>query len=151
MSLESTDLCAYQTAGFTQTELAAIEEYDAKLTLPPYFDLREMLDGTDDLERALHRRAEELTRWHAALTALMADPRLDNERRRRGGPRYDEHGEGPYCQAVARYLRIAAEDYHRHRFEYAVTVWALGLQVPDSYPPDSRHADLDNRSLKLWD
>ncbi|MDP9607892.1 hypothetical protein JOF35_000169 [Streptomyces demainii] len=30
-------------------------------------------------------------------------------------------------------------------------MWALGLQAPDNYLPETRHVDLTNRSLKLWD
>lgn len=147
-------LCVYQTAGFTEGELEVIEEYQRQLTLQPYFDLEE-LDVAGSLAAALRGRAQELVRWHDALTHLMADPRLENERRRenRFAPRYDEHGIGPYCAAVARFLGFAAEDYHRHRhgFEYTVTVWALGVTVPDTYPAESRSLDLHNRVLKLWD
>lgn len=147
-------LCEYHTGGFTEGELEAIDEYREKVTLRAYFDLEELLEGGDDLAVALRGRAEELTRWHDALTTLMADPRLENEQRRKNpsGPRYDERGKGPYCRAVARYLGFAAADYHQHRsgFEYAVTVWALQLQVPTTYPPESRHLDLNAKALKLW-
>lgn len=156
MSETTLGLASYHTAGFTEGEVEAIHEYIAQVTLRAYFDLEELLEGSGDdgLAVALRRRAEELTTWHAALTALLADPRLENQRRRKDayGPRYDERGEGPYCQAVARFLRAAAADYHRHRhgFEYAVTMWALGLQVPDSYPPESQHLDLDHKTFNLW-
>ena len=155
MDLSATlSLCTYHTAGFTQGELDAIDDYQQQLTLRGHFDLEELLEGGQSMEAALRRRAEDLTRWHTALTELMTDPRLENQRRRENpsGPPYDKNGKGPYCAAVARYLGFAAEDYHRHRqgYEYAVTVWALGLQAQDSYPPESRHLDLDKRSLKLW-
>ncbi|MFE1408664.1 hypothetical protein ACFW5D_34805 [Streptomyces sp. NPDC058770] len=44
-------------------------------------------------------------------------------------------------------------EYHRHRhgFEYAVAVWALGLQAPDGHPPETRHIDLNRKVLRLWD
>ncbi|MFE3601340.1 hypothetical protein [Streptomyces sp. NPDC059142] len=155
MNLNATlDLCTYQTAGFTQGELDAIEEYCERLTLRGYFDLEELLEESSEPAAALRGRAEELTRWHDALTGLMADPRLENARRRENasGPPYDKNGKGPYCAAVARFFGFAAEDYHRHRqgYEYAVTVWALGLQAPASYPPESRYVDLNNKTLKLW-
>ncbi|MFJ2217773.1 hypothetical protein ACIQVO_36875 [Streptomyces sp. NPDC101062] len=157
MNLDATlSLCAYQTAGFTLGELDAIEEYRERLTLRGYFDLEELLEEISEPAAALRGRAEELTLWHDALTRLMADPRLENARRRENpsGPRYDKNGKGPYCAAVARFLRFAAEDYHRHRqgFEYAVTVWALeGIQAPVNYPPESRRIDLNNKILTPWD
>lgn len=151
----SLSLSTYKTAGFTDGELEAIHEYRERRTLRAYFDLEELLEETgDDLATALHSRAGELTRWYEDLTALMADPRLENARRREtNGPRYDERGKGPYCGAVARWLGFAAEDYHRHRqgFEHAVTVWALNEQVSGTYPPNSRSVDHINRTLKLWD
>ncbi|MFI5987646.1 hypothetical protein ACIBEA_43160 [Streptomyces sp. NPDC051555] len=152
-------LATYQTAGFTPTELDAIDEYREQiehLGLRPYFDLDELLaeSGSAEVrETALHQRAEKLNRWHGLLATLLTDPRLENERRRgTPGPSFDPRGEGPYCAAVAYCLRTAAEDYHRHRqgFEYAVTVRALGEQVSDGYPAESRHLDLRARSLKLW-
>ncbi|WP_202239912.1 hypothetical protein [Actinacidiphila reveromycinica] len=151
-------VCTYHTAGFTDGELDALEEYHERhdqLGLQAYFDPEEeRLADADDLAGFFRERADKLTRWHHELTALFADPRLENERRRDNpyGPRYDERGEGPYCAAVARFLNMATEDYHRHRrsFEYAVTVWALGRTAPDTYPPDSRSLDLEDRALQLW-
>ncbi|MFD8822098.1 hypothetical protein ACFV1C_07040 [Streptomyces sp. NPDC059605] len=150
-------LCQYNVRPFTDTEIDALEEYDDKLALPPYFELENLLDGNTDPADAMRERAEELTRWHQALTELLADPRLRNVN-------YDdpatsirltstEDSRSPYSPAVRRFLKAAAADYHRHRhgFEYAVTVWALGLKAPESYPPESRHLDLSNRALKLWD
>ncbi|MFD7661345.1 hypothetical protein [Streptomyces sp. NPDC059788] len=149
-------LCEYHTAGFTDGELEALKEYDEQRTLKGYFDLEELLEKTGaEIGEALRIRAGELARWHNGLLRLMADPRIENQRRRENplGPHYDEHGKGPYGGAVARFLVFSTQDYHRHRhgYEYAVTVWALGLQAPDSYPPDTRGLDLDNRTLKLWD
>ncbi|MGS2592101.1 hypothetical protein [Streptomyces hebeiensis] len=34
---------------------------------------------------------------------------------------------------------------------YAATVWALGLQAPTSYPPETRSLHLASRKLRLWD
>ncbi|MFH8813042.1 hypothetical protein ACH4GZ_38585 [Streptomyces hygroscopicus] len=149
-------LCQYNVRPFTDAEIDALEEYDDKLTLPSHFEAETLLDGAADPASAMRERAEELTRWHQALTELLADPRLKNVN-------YDdpatstrvtstEDSRSPYSPAVRRFLKAAAADYHRHRhgFEYAVTVWALGLQAPDGYPPETRHVDLTNRSLKLW-
>ncbi|GGZ28363.1 hypothetical protein GCM10010387_22260 [Streptomyces inusitatus] len=148
-------LCEYHTSGFTDGELEALKEYDERCTLKGRFDLEELLHETGlEADEALRLRAGELARWHDDLLRLMADPRIENERRRENafGPPYDDHGTGPYGGAVARFLAFSAEDYHRHRrgYEHAVTVWALGLQALDSYPPDTCGLDLDNRVLKLW-
>lgn len=149
-------LCQYNVRPFTHTELDALEDYDDKLTLLPYFELETLLQGDADPADAMRERAKELTRWHQALTELLVDPRLRNVN-------YDdpttttrltstEDSRSPYSPAVRRFLQSAAADYHRHRhgFEYAVTVWALGLRAPESYPPESRGLDLNNRALKLW-
>ncbi|MFV8133208.1 hypothetical protein [Streptomyces syringium] len=147
-------LCQYNVQAFTRAEIDAIEEYDDRVTLTGHFDPETLLEGNADPAGALRERAEELTRWHEALVRLLTDSRLeppaapDPYTTPAGpAPQYD-----PYSPAVSRFLRAAAADYHRHRqgFEYAVTVWALGLQAPVSYPPESRHIDLDNRALKLW-
>ncbi|MFK0142641.1 hypothetical protein [Streptomyces murinus] len=147
-------LCEYHTAGFTDGELEVLREYDERRTLEGYFEVEELLEETGaEIGEALRIRAGELARWHDDLLRLMADPRIENQRRRENssGPRYDDHGKGPYAGAVARFLAFSAEDYHRHRhgYEYAVTVWALGLQAPGNYPPDSRDLDLTNRILTL--
>ncbi|MFK0142622.1 hypothetical protein [Streptomyces murinus] len=147
-------LCAYHTAGFTDGEVEALKEHDELRTLKAYFDLKELLEEIGaEIGEALRIRAAELAPWHDDLLRLMADPRIENQRRRENPlePRYDERGKGPYGGAVARFLALSAEDYHRHRhgFEYAVTVWTLGLQAPGSYPPDSRSLGLANRILKL--
>ncbi|MEU1134764.1 hypothetical protein ABZ383_33745 [Streptomyces sp. NPDC005900] len=150
-------LCQYNVRPFTHAELDALEEYDDKLTLLAHFDLETLLEQTTDPAAAMRERAEELTRWHQAFTDLLVDPRLrnmnydDSATSIRLTPTADS--DSPYSPAVRRFLKAAAADYHRHRhgFEYAVTVWALQLQVPESYPPESRHLDLDRRALKLWE
>ncbi|MCZ0983917.1 hypothetical protein O1L60_44950 [Streptomyces diastatochromogenes] len=148
-------LCQYHTNGFAHHELEAIAEYRRQVSLRPYFDLEELLQGATDLDTALRGRAEELARWHEALTDLMNDPRLENERRRTrlSGPPFDEHGKGPYPAAVARYLSFAAEDYHNHRagYEYAITVRALArLHAAVTYPPETRRVDFNNKALSRW-
>ncbi|WP_329046717.1 hypothetical protein [Streptomyces sp. NBC_01422] len=150
-------LCQYNVRPFTDAEIDAVEEYDDQVPLPAHFDLETLLADTDDTAGAFRQRAEELTRWHQALTKLLADPRLRNVN-------YDdpetstrvtstEDSRSPYSPAVRRFLRSAAGDYHRHRhgYEYAVTVWALGLQAPTSYPPETRHLHLATRKLRLWE
>jgi hypothetical protein len=150
-------LCQYNVRAFTDPEVDALEEYDDQVPLPAYFELETLLADTDDTAGAFRQRTEVLTRWHQALTRLLADPRLRNVN-------YDdpatstrvtstEDSSSPYSPAVRRFLKAAAADYHRHRhgFEYAVTVWALGLKVPESYPPESRHIDLTHQELRLWD
>jgi hypothetical protein len=157
-SLQSTlALCQYNVIPFTGPEIDAIEEYDAQIHLSAYFELETLTTISDDAASAFRRRAEELTRWHQTLTKLLTDPRLRNVN-------YDdpetstqvtstEDSRSPYSPAVRRYLKGAAGDYHRHRhgYEYAVTVWALGLHAPTNYPPETRHLDLARRELKLWD
>ncbi|MEU5498004.1 hypothetical protein [Streptomyces griseofuscus] len=139
-------LCQYNVTPFTGPEIDAIEEYDDQVTLRAHFDLDTLLADVDgDTEDAFRRRAEELTRWHDALARLLTDPRLKTP----GGGDDQE----PYSPAVRRFLKFAADDYHRHRqgYEYAVTVWALGLQAPTGYPPETRHLKLASRELRLWD
>ncbi|MFJ6659689.1 hypothetical protein ACIQNG_25550 [Streptomyces sp. NPDC091377] len=152
------DLCAYHTSGYTEDEAEALLTYYEASHLPGYFDLADLLAAHPGLGTAgaLRRRAGELHAWHQALRTLMADPRLENTRRRTaacpdGPPPDPTHS--PYAQAVANCLTSLVGNYHRHRhgFEYAVTAWALGLRTPDAYPPDTRHPDLDAKSLKLWD
>lgn len=138
----SLNLCEYGTNGFTEHEVDAIREYHAKLTLRAYFDLEELVAEHPDLDidSALRHRVGELTIWHTELNNLMADPRLENARRRTtacpNGPPPDKNGRGPYAAAVASYLSFAAADYHRHcrGVEYTMAVRALGLQPPDVYP-----------------
>lgn len=142
-SMQTTmSLCQYGVRCFTAPELDAIEEYDDHVPAPAYFELETLLADTGDTAGAFRQRAEELTRWHDALTRLLADPRLKNT-----------GDDEEYSPAVRRFLKGAAGDYHRHRhgYEYAVTVWALGLQVPTSYPPETRSLNLPNRALSLWD
>jgi hypothetical protein len=138
-------LCQYNVRPFTHPEIDAVEEYDDHVTLLAHFDLETLLADVDadDTADAFRRRAEELTRWHDALNRLLTDPRLKNT----------GDDEEPYSPAVRRFLKFAAGDYHRHRqgYEYAVTVWALGLQAPTGYPPETRHLNLANRELRLWD
>lgn len=136
-------LCQYNVRAFTDSEIDAIEEYDDQVPVPAYFELETLLANTDDTAGAFRQRAEELTRWNDALNRLLTDPRLKNT----------GDDEEPYSPAVRRFLKGAAGDYHRHRhgYEYAVTVWALGLQVPTSYPPETRSLNLANRELRLWD
>ncbi|MFH8797667.1 hypothetical protein [Streptomyces sp. NPDC017941] len=139
-------LCQYNVRPFTGLEIDALEEYDDQLPSPVYFELETLLahtDDTDDTAGAFRQRAEELARWHDALTRLLTDPRLKNT----------GADEEPYSPAVRRFLQGAAGDYHRHRhgYEYAVTVWALGLQAPTSYPPETRSLHLASRELRLWD
>ncbi|MFK8851115.1 hypothetical protein [Streptomyces sp. Ac-502] len=136
-------LCQYNVRAFTNPEVDAIEEYDDQVPVPAPFELETLLADTDDTAGAFRKRAEELTRWHDALTRLLTDPRLKNT----------GDDEEPYSPAVRRFLKGAAGDYHRHRhgYEYAVTVWALGLQAPTSYPPETRHLHLATRELRLWD
>ncbi|MET8822626.1 hypothetical protein [Streptomyces rochei] len=135
-------LCQYNVRPFTAAEIDAIEEYDDHVPAPAYFELETLLADTDDTASAFRQRAEELTRWHDALNRLLTDPRLKNF----------GDAEEPYSPAVRRFLKGAAGDYHRHRhgYEYAVTVWALGLQAPTSYPPETRSLNLANRELRLW-
>lgn len=149
-SMESTlDLCQYNVRAFTDPELDALEEYDEKVVLKPFFDLERLLEEEPDAAAAFRRRAEELTDWHNALLALLADPRLipvyGPHERRAGLPE-------DYTPAVARYLSWAADGYHQHRqgFEYDVTLWALGLRAPGVYPPQSCRLDLKGKVLKQW-
>ncbi|MFH9426430.1 hypothetical protein [Streptomyces sp. NPDC017529] len=145
-SLQNTmGLCQYNVQPFTDPEVDAIEEYDDQVPVPAYFELETLLADTDDTAGAFRKRAEDLTRWHDALTRLLTDPRLKNT----GNGQETE----TYSPAVRRFLKGAAGDYHRHRhgYEYAVTVWALGLQAPTSYPPETRHLHLATRELRLWD
>lgn len=150
-------LCQYNVRPFTHPEVDAIEEYDDQVTLLAHFDLETLLDGTDDIAGAFRRRAEELTCWHRAFTVLLVDPRLRNvnydDPETSSRLTWTEDSGSPYSPAVRRFLKGAAGDYHRHRhgYEYAVTVWALGLQVPDGYPPETRHLNLSHRELRLWD
>lgn len=156
LSLDGTlVLCEYHTNRCAQSELEAIDEYLLQVTLRPYFDLEELQEGGKGLATALRGRAEELARWHKALTKLMKDPRLENERRHTGmaGPPFDRRGKGPYQAAVTRYLSFAAEDYHGHKagFEHTVTLWARGrLQPPVNYLPETRRVDYTNGTLTLW-
>jgi hypothetical protein len=143
-SMQNTmSLCQYNVRAFTHPEIDAIEEYDDHVPLPAYFELEALLADTDDTAGAFRQRAEELTRWHDALNRLLTDPRLKNT----------GDDQEPYSPAVRRFLKGAAGDYHRHRhgYEYAVTVWALELQAPTGYPPETRHLNLPNRELRLWD
>nr|CAI60004.1 putative recombination protein [Streptomyces tenjimariensis] len=143
-SMQNTmSLCQYNVRAFTAPEIDAIEEYDDQVPFPAYFELETLLADTDDTAGAFRQRAEELTRWHDALNRLLTDTRLKNT--------CDD--EEPYSPAVRRFLKGAAGDYHRHRhgYEYAVTVWALGLQAPTGYPPETRSLNLANRELRLWD
>lgn len=150
-------LCQYNVRPFTQPEVEAIEEYDDQVSLAGYFELAPLLDGANNVADAFRCRAEELAGWYQALTALLVDPRLRNAH-------YDDpeasvrvtstaDSRSPYSPAVRRFLRDAAGCYHRHRhgYEYAVTVWALGLRLPAGYVPETRNLDLLARELTLWD
>ncbi|MFD7552482.1 hypothetical protein [Streptomyces sp. NPDC059816] len=150
-------LCQYNVRAFTQPEIDAIEEYDFQVPLLGHFDVETLLEDTDDITGVFRNRAEELNCWYQALTKLLADPRLRNVN-------YDdpetstrvtstEDSRSPYSPAVRRFLTGAAGDYHRHRhgYEYAVTVWALGLRAPTDYPPETRHLHLAAQELRLWD
>lgn len=133
-SMQNTmSLCQYNVRAFTHPEIDALEEYDDQVTLPAYFDLETLLADTDDPMGAFRQRAEELTRWHNALARLLTDPRLKNT---------GDNDQEPYSPAARRFLKVAAGDYHRHRhgYGYAVTVWALGLQAPTNYPPETRQS-----------
>lgn len=137
-------LCQYHVKPFTHPEIDAIEDYDDHVPRPnAYFELETLLADTADIAGAFRQRAEELTRWHDALNRLLTDPRLKNT----------GNDQEPYSPAVRRFLKGAADVYHRHRqrYEYAVTVWALGLQAPTSYPPETRSLNVANRELRLWD
>lgn len=150
-------LCQYNVRPFTDPEVDAIEEYDDRVPLLGHFDLETLLDGTDDIEGAFRQRAGGLTRRHQALTELLVDPRLRNvnydDPETSIRVTFTEDSSSPYSPAVRRFLKSAAADYHRHRhgYEYAVTAWALGLQAPTGYPPETRHLNLTHRELRLWD
>ncbi|MFC8723742.1 hypothetical protein [Streptomyces bacillaris] len=145
----------YGTNGFTADEIDAIKEYDARLTLAGHFDLEELLADNPGLEveDALRKRVGELEAWRVELEALMADPRLENRRRRTSvcpdGPPFDTRGMGPYARAVGSYLESAARGYHRHcrGLEYTVTVRALGLQPPAVAYPLTTCLDPSGRCL----
>ncbi|MEU3656504.1 hypothetical protein AB0E67_27585 [Streptomyces sp. NPDC032161] len=136
-------LCQYNVRPFTHAEVDAIEEYDDWVLHPAYFELETLLADTDDTAGAFRQRAEGLTRWHGALNRLLTDPRLKNT----------GDDQEPYSPAVRRFLKGTVGDYHRHRhgYEYAVTVWALGLHAPTSYPPETHGLNLNHRELRLWD
>ncbi|MFD9721090.1 hypothetical protein [Streptomyces sp. NPDC059076] len=147
-------LCQYNVRAFTNTEIDALEEYDDKLPLREPFEPNALLKGGTDPVSTMREHAKALAHWHKALQDLLTDARLEppayhNPYTTSAGPppEYD-----PYSPAVTRFLRSAAEDYHsyRHGFEYAVTVWALGLQAPGGYPAETRHLDLRKKRLKLW-
>ncbi|MFC7818650.1 hypothetical protein ACFUTR_28920 [Streptomyces sp. NPDC057367] len=141
-SMQNTmSICQYNVRPFTHAEIDAIEEYDDHVPAPVYFELETLLADTDDTAGAFRQRAEELTRWYDALNRLLTDPRLKNT----------GSDEEPYSPAVRRFLKGTAADYHRHGYEYAVTVWALGLQAPSSYPPETRSLHLASRELMPWD
>ncbi|MFF9003621.1 hypothetical protein ACF1GW_38650 [Streptomyces achromogenes] len=154
-------LCQYNTRAFTRTELGAIYEYDDKLAplgMAPYFELETLLDPMApdaDPAGAMRQRARKLAAWHKILTELLQDPRLKSARYVDSSTTITstEDSRSPYSPAVRRFIRGAAADYHRHRqgFEHAVTVWALGLAAPGSYPPATRHVDLNNKALEVWD
>ncbi|GHH25987.1 hypothetical protein [Streptomyces rubradiris] len=153
-------LCQYNVRAFTRPEIDAIYEYDDKLAplgLASYFELETLLDTPEaqaDPGSAMRERAKKLTAWHQALTELLQDPRLKNVRYVDPSTTLTstEDSRSPYSPAVRRFVKGAAAEYHRHRtgFEHAVTVWALGLEAPGSYPPATRHVNLNNKALEVW-
>ncbi|MFH8534956.1 hypothetical protein ACH4GE_42080 [Streptomyces tendae] len=136
-------ICQYNVRPFTHPEIDAIEEYDDQVPVPAYSELETLLADTDGTAGAFRQRAEEVTRWYDALTRLLTGLRLKKT----------GDDEEPYSPAVRRFPKDAVGDYHRHRhgYEYAVTVWALGLQAPTGYPTETRTPNLANRELRLWD
>jgi hypothetical protein len=139
----------FETTPFTAAERIAIHSYE--LTIDSGLrDSVEAVDldhirwhlgdfGTDQTRQMLYATARLFQTWHDALDDLLGDILTCTSEVTR------------YSTAAGRYVRAQAGDYHevRQRFEHAVTVWTLGLNVTPlgDYPTNTRGVSLPLQCL----
>jgi hypothetical protein len=142
----------FDTDPFTGAELAAITAYRKTIS-----GIRDMVEGTDPQElirlgagleapgarHLLTHLANGLNTWYLALDTALAELLTCTAE------------STTYSVAVKRFLGAESGAYHqaRHEFEYAVTVFVLGLRTgpTGSYPPLTVALNLPMQSLAGYD
>jgi hypothetical protein len=147
------DLEVYEhdTEAFTPGETRAIFEYEASIHNSGLrccfntFDVEhvrwhETEFGQDSTRDMLREHAGMLNTWYLALDRLLGDILTCTSEATR------------YSTAAARYIKAAADDYHRSRqnFEHVTTVWTLALLTGGAdadYPPPTRAVNYPMQTL----
>jgi hypothetical protein len=140
----------YDTDPFTPAERHGIDRFETAVETS---GIRDCFDGFDadsirdhatefgelGARSLLREYAGYLKEWYLAVDGLIGDMLTCTSEYSR------------YSTAAARYLRDKAADYHRTRqdFEYAVTVWTLGLDPSPlgDYPLPTRELSLGMQGL----
>lgn len=140
----------YDTDPFTPAERHGIDRFETAVDTS---GIRDCFDGFDadsirdhakefgelGARSLLREYADYFKQWYLAVDGLIGDMLTCTSEYSR------------YSTAAARYLRDKTGDYHRTRqdFEYAVTVWTLGLDASPlgDYPPATRMLDLGMQEL----
>ncbi|MFE7727335.1 hypothetical protein ACFU5D_16270 [Streptomyces anthocyanicus] len=148
-----TDLGVYEhdTTPFTSAETRAIWDYQEAVHssgLRDCFDLftvehvrwHETEFGQDSTRDMLREHAKMLNTWYLAVDALLGDILTCTSEATR------------YSTAAARFIKAAADDYHRTRqdFEHVTTVWSLALLTGGAdadYPLPTRAVDCPMQTL----
>lgn len=145
------DVYEYETVPFTPGETRAIFDFEAAVHgsgLRDCFDLftiehirwHETEFGQDATRDMLREHAKMLNTWYLAIDALLGDILTCTSEVTR------------YSTAAARYVRAAADEYHRTRqnFEHVTTTWSLALLTGGAdadYPPATRSVNLPMQTL----
>jgi hypothetical protein len=140
----------YDTAPFTPGETQGISRFEAAVYETAIHDCFDQFDADSIRDHTaefgelaarsfLKELAGYLNQWHLAVDGLIGDLLTCTSEYSR------------YSTAAARYLKDKAEEYHhvRQDFEYAVTVWTLGLDPAPmgNYAPATRGLDLGMQAL----
>lgn len=145
------ELYEFETEAFTPGETRAIFDFEAAVHGSGLRDCFDVFDvehvrwhetefGQDATRDMLREHAKMLNTWYLAIDGLLGDILTTTSKVTR------------YSAAAARYVRAAADDYHRARqnFEHVTTVWSLALLAggPDAdYPPATRSVNLSMQTL----
>lgn len=149
--MDDLEVYEHDTDALTSGETRAIFEYEVAVQnsgLRCCFDTfivehvrwHEMEFGLEVTRDMLREHAGMLNTWYLALDQLLGDILTCTSEVTR------------YSTAAARYIKAAADDYHRVRqnFEYVVTTWSLALLadgVDADYPPPTRTVNYPMQTL----
>ncbi|MDQ0809769.1 hypothetical protein QFZ63_001483 [Streptomyces sp. B3I7] len=145
------ELYEFETEAFTPGETRAIFDFEAAVHGSGLRDCFDTFDveharwhetefGQDATRDMLREHARMLNTWYLALDSLLGDILTCTSEVTK------------YSTAAARYVRSAADDYHRtrQRFEHVTTEWSLALLTGGAdadYPPPTRTVNLPMQSL----
>ncbi|WP_180686793.1 hypothetical protein [Streptomyces gossypiisoli] len=145
------ELYEFETEAFTPVETRAIFDFEAAVHGSGLRDCFDVFDvehvrwheteyGQDATRDTLREHAKMLNTWYLAVDALLGEIVTCTSEVTR------------YSTAAARYVRAAADEYHRTRqnFEHLTTVWSLALLAGGAdadYPPATRGVNLPMQTL----